>query len=180
MSVKDAQVTISDGETEVITTVGELGELGKSIARKPALDPDSNVGITTQLATKEQLLEAIRQAINDVAVAKSRLITAKQMRQDEVENLDEWLAVEEIKADLKMKNEALKQAVLQDDNVLQADEKVAEEVEKVGHHKAILSALLVLYAAKFNSKTVEVEGENRLIILSAKIGKVEPEQLMLF
>nr|DAE94677.1 MAG TPA: hypothetical protein [Caudoviricetes sp.] len=42
-----------------------------------------------------------------------------------------------------------------------------------------MSDLLVVYSAKFNSRTVDVD-ERRLIVLTTKLGKVEVEQLSLF
>jgi hypothetical protein len=175
-ATKDAKVTISTpGGPEVETTVGELGELGNKIRRR-------EVGINVQLAKREDILTAIRNASREIARAKQDWKTAKEMEAEIVEGMDEWLDVEQTKDSLKMKREALKTAMLASDEVQDATERVADKKAVLDLQRQIRSDLLVIYAAKFNTRTAEsIEpGENRIIILKASVGKVEPEQLGLF
>ncbi len=177
----DAEVTISTpGGPEVKTTLGEMNQLTERL--KDADRLESPLGITTQLSSKEDFLNAIRNASRQIAIKKQEWKTAKEMEAEEIEQLDEWIDAESAKEEAAAKRELLKTAKLKSETVQDAADKTADAKAAVDLQRKIRSDLLVLYAAKFNRRTAEsIEpGENRLIILSAKVGKVEPEQLGLF
>lgn len=179
--LRKTKVTIGTGDgDEVETTLGDLDDMSKG--RRRGVDPDSNVGITTQLASKGDFLTAIRNASREIARAKQDWRTAQEMEAEVVEALDEWLDLESAKGEVKAKRELFKTASLADDDVCEATERTADKKGTLDLQRKIRSDLLVLYAAKFNRRTAEsIEpGENRLIILSAKVGKIEPEQMELF
>lgn len=174
-ATRDAKVTISTpGGPEVETTVGELGSLADRLK--------SPLGITTQMSSKDDFLTAIRNASREIAIRKQEWKTAKEMEAEEVEQLDEWLEAESAADTLKAARELLKTAKLKSEEVQDAADKTATAKEALSLQRQIRSDLLVIYAAKFNRRTAEsIEpGENRRIVLSAKVGKVEPEQLGLF
>lgn len=178
---KDAKVTISTpGGPEVETTLGEMNELADRLQDSDRLQ--SPLGIDTQLARKEDFLEAIRKASREIAIAKQAWKTAKEMEAEEVEQLDEWLETESAADELKALKEKLKTAKLNSEAVQDAADTTADKKDALDLQRQIRSDLLVLYAAKFNRRTAEAiePGENRRIVLSAKVGKVEPEQLGLF
>lgn len=179
--IKDAKVTISTpGGPEVETTLGEMEQLTDRL--KDADRLQSPLGITTQLSSKGDFLNAIRNASREIARAKQDWRTAKDMEAEEVEGLDEWLESQSAADEAKAKKELLKTAKLGSDEVCEAVERTADKKAVLDLQRKIRSDLLVLYAAKFNRRTAEsIEpGENRMILLSAKVGKVEPEQLGLF
>ena len=144
-------------------------------------DIESPLSINVQLAKKDEFIQAIRNVSADILRAKAEERAAKEMLNEEIEQLDGWTTHEEAKEEAARTNAELKAQMIESEEVETATENYQEKSDTLARHKAILSDLLVLYAAKFNSKTVEVEREQpRLILLSAKIGKVEVEQLRLF
>lgn len=177
----DAEVTISTpGGPEVKTTLGEMTQLADRL--KDADRLESPLGITTQLSSKDDFLQAIRNASREIAIRKQEWKTAKEMEAEEVEQLDEWIEAESASDTLKAAREKLKTAKLKSEEVQDAADTTADKKAALDLQRQIRSDLLVLYAAKFNRRTAEAiePGENRRIILSAKVGKVEPEQLGLF
>jgi hypothetical protein len=180
-ATKNAKVTISTpGGPEVETTVGELGSLRDRLHDADRLT--SPLGITTQLSSKDDFLTAIRNASREIAIAKQAWKTAKELEAEEVEQLDEWLDAESATEAARAAREKLKTAKLSSEAVQDAADRTADKKAVVDLQRQIRSDLLVIYAAKFNRRTAEAiePGENRRIILSAKVGKVEPEQLGLF
>lgn len=179
--LRKAKVTIGTGDgDEVETTLGDMDDLSKRLKDGDRLQ--SPLGITTQLSSKEDFLNAIRNASREIARAKQDWKTAKEMEAEEVESLDEWIEAESAKDEAKAAREALKTAKLASDEVCEAMERTLDKKAVVDLQRQIRSDLLVLYAAKFNRRTAEsIEpGENRLIIIKATVGKVMPEQMGLF
>lgn len=168
-------VTISDGKSEVV--IDEHSDFGTSEPREVS----SPLSIGVQLAKQDDFLQAIRNTQADIIRARAEEVAAKEMLNEEIEQLDGWIDHEAAKEEVKRARDELAAQKAESEAVETAQENYDEKSEAVARHKAILSDLLVLYAAKFNSKTVEVERQQpRLILLSAKLGKVEPEQLRLF
>lgn len=175
-ATKDAKVIISTpGGPEVETTVGELADLPNKMRRREA-------SINVQLASKDTMLKAIRDASREIARARHDYKTAKEMETEVVEEMDEWLEAQSATDTARAKRETLKAAKLAGDDVCEAVERTADKKAVLDLQRQIRSDLLVIYAAKFNTRTAEsIEpGENRRIVLSAKVGKIEPEQLGLF
>lgn len=171
------EVTISDGESSVTIGGDDAGIFGASEPR----DVSSPYSVGVQLASKDDFIQAIRNAQADIIRAKSEERAAKEMLDEEVEQLDGWIENQQAKEEVKRTRDELKAQMAESGEVETATENYEEKSDALARHRAIMSDLLVLYAAKFNSKTVEVEREQpRLILLSAKIGKVEPEQMRLF
>lgn len=180
-TLRKTKVTIGTGDGhEVETTLGEMDDVTKRLQDNDRLV--SPLGIGTQLASKDDYLQAIRNASREIARAKQDWKTAKEMEAEAVEHLDEWLEAESAKEEAAAAREKLKTAKLNSDEVCEASERTADKKAVLDLQRQIRSDLLVLYAAKFNRRTAEsIEpGENRLIIMSAKVGKVMPEQLGLF
>lgn len=176
-TTEDATVTISDGHTEVSMPASEFGEMGMSNER----DISSPLSLGVQLASKDDFIQAIRNTQADIVRAKSEERAAKEMLNEEIEQLDGWIDRQSAREELKRAADELKAQMIESEQVESAEDNHQEKADDLARHRAIMSDLLVLYAAKFNSKTVEVEREQpRLILLSAKIGKVEPEQLRLW
>ena len=170
----DRTVTISDGQTEVVLD-------GDSLGMNEPRDVSSPLSIGVQLASKDDFIQAIRNTQADIIRAKSEERAAKEMLDEEIEQLDGWIENQQVREEVKRTRDELKAQMAESGEVETATENYEEKSDALARHRAIMSDLLVLYAAKFNSKTVEVEREQpRLILLSAKIGKVEPEQMRLF
>lgn len=179
--LRKAKVTIGTGDgDEVETTLGEMDDLSKRLQDSDRLQ--SPLGITTQMTSKEDFLTAIRNASREIAIAKQDWKTAKEMEAEEVEQLDAWLEAESAADEARAKKELLKTAKLNSEAVQDAADRTADKKAALDLQRQIRSDLLVIYAAKFNRRTAEAiePGENRRIVLSAKVGKVEPEQLGLF
>lgn len=180
-ALADTKVTIGTGDGhEVETTLGDMNQLADRLKDSDRLQ--SPLGITTQMSSKEDFLTAIRDASRQIAIRKQEWKTAKEMEAEEVEQLDEWIEAESANDTLKAAREKLKTAKLKSEEVQDAADTTADKKAALDLQRQIRSDLLVLYAAKFNRRTAESikPGENRRIILSAKVGKVEPEQLGLF
>jgi len=176
--LRDTKVTISSGNDEVETTLGALDDMA---GMNEPRDVSSPLSIGVQLASKDDFIQAIRNTQADIIRAKSEERAAKEMLDEEVEQLDGWIENQQAKEEVKRTRDELKAQMAESGEVETATENYEEKSDALARHRAIMSDLLVLYAAKFNSKTVEVEREQpRLILLSAKIGKVEPEQMRLF
>lgn len=142
---------------------------------------DSGASLNVRLAKQEDFLQAIRNAVADVTRARGDVRVAREMLKEEIEQLDAWVDHEAAKEAVKRATDELEAQKAESAEVEQATDTLDTKQTDLAAKQALLSDLLVLYAAKFNSKTVEVEQRQpRLILLSAKLGKVEPEQLRLF
>lgn len=175
-ATKDAKVIIgTPGGPEVETTVGELADLPNKMRRRDA-------SINVKMANQDTMITAIRDASREIAKARHDLKIAKELEAEAIEDLEEYSDVQETADSLRVKRDALKTAKLANNDVCFASEKVADKKAVLDLQRQIRSDLLVIYAAKFNTRTAEsIEpGENRRIVLSAKVGKIEPEQLGLF
>lgn len=126
----------------------------ENVIEVPADDEPAEVNV--QPKSREEFLNAIYLAHSNILRAKLKLRTAKENREDLV-----GIAISESPA------------------VRSADEELEAAVADLGLAQKVMSDLLVVYSAKFNSRTVDVD-ERRLIVLTAKLGKVEVEQLSLF
>lgn len=173
-------ITISDGDSQVV--IDGSTDFGVSEPRNIGEFTGTNgQSLAVRLTKKEDFLQAIRNAQADIMRARSEEQAAKEMLKEEIEQLDAWIDHESAKEEVKRTRDELNAQKTESAEVETAQENYDDKSEAVARAKAIMSDLLVLYAAKFNSKTVEVERtQPRLILLSAKLGKVEPEQLNLF
>lgn len=140
-----------------------------------AADPEINL----QPKSKAEYEQSIRLAQARVLREKSKLKTAKDMLKDEVESLDAFADFEEAKTSMAEAKAELEAAKIESGEVEHAQIAVDDAIAAVGTAQSLLSDLLVVYAGKYNTRTVNAD-QNRLIELTAKLGKVEPEQLTLF
>lgn len=154
--VKEATVTISDGETEVTMTPEQLAELPKM-----------------------QLMQAINDQDWKVAEQKQNVKVANEIYTDEVEALPAFKEVDRLSKELENAKTRLDQEKLNSPEVQSAADKLAEEKSELKIRSDYLSALLVQYSAGHKVRTIIVDDENHEIKLSAKIGRKLKEQMEL-
>lgn len=175
---------VSSKVAELAEKTKQLSPAGQEIVGMAAAGEFTGANgqsLSVRLASKDDMLQAIRNANADIARARAEEKAAKEMLNEEIEQLDGWIDHESAKEEVKRTKDELEAQKLESAAVETAAENHEDKKSELASKRALLSDLLVLYAAKYNSKTVEVEREQpRLIILSAKVGKVEPEQLALF
>lgn len=135
--------------------------------------------INLQPKSKADFEQSIRLAQARVLREKSKLKIAKDMLKDEVEGLDAFADYEDAKHAAAEAKSELEAAKIESGQVEHAQIAVDDAVANVGAAQQMISDLLVVYSAKFNSRTVNAD-QNRLILMTAKLGKVEPEQLSIF
>lgn len=157
---------LSDDGQQVVKSV-----LDASLQDEPEINVDPK--------TREQFEQSIRLAQARVLREKNKLKTAKDMLKDEVEGLDAFEEYEAAKHSAAEAKAELDAAKIESAAVEHAQIEVDNAVGGVGAAQQLLSDLLVVYSAKFNSRTVNAD-QNRLILMTAKLGKVEPEQLSIF
>lgn len=159
----------------------QLSDAGQAVvgAVLDAATQADELEINVDPKTKADFEQSIRLAQARILREKSKLKTAKDMLKDEVEGLDAYEAYEEAKHSAAEAKSELEAAKIESAAVEHATIAVEDAVAEVGSAYQLLSDLLVVYAAKFNSRTVNAD-QNRLILMTAKLGKVEPEQLSIF
>lgn len=143
----------------------------------PADDEPAEVNV--QPKSREEFLSAIYSAHSNILRAKLKLRTAKENREDLVGDLEEKQDLDDLRSQVRSARDKLAIAISESPAVRSADEELEAAVADLGLAQKVMSDLLVVYSAKFNSRTVDVD-ERRLIVLTAKLGKVEVEQLSLF
>lgn len=129
--------------------------------------------------SQDEYLVSIRAAQANVLRAKAQLKVKKEMLADGIDELPEKKELNQLKADIKLAKTDLDAAIVESEDISRLQDEVEDSVAELSAAQATLSDLLVVYSAKFNSRTVMAD-QNRLIIMTAKLGKVEPEQLSLF
>lgn len=189
MGVTDISKVEAGGKVEDIVEktkkLSPEGQKAVQMATELIIDANSDFGleadeqVNLQPKSKSDFEQAIRTAQANVLRRKQALKNAKDMLKDEVEGLDAYAAYEDVKAELKTVKDELEAAKIESASVEHATVEVEDAVAELGSANGILSDLLVVYAGKFNTRTVEAD-ERRLIELTAKLGKVEVEQLSLF
>ena len=142
----------------------------ENVIEIPADDEPAEVNV--QPKSREEFLNAIYLAHLNILRAKLKLRTAKENR-EEKQDLDD------LRSQVRSARDKLAIAISESPAVRSADEELEAAVADFGLAQKVMSDLLVVYSAKFNSRTVDVD-ERRLIVLTAKLGKVEAEQLSLF
>ena len=107
-TLRKTKVTIGTGDGhEVETTLGEMDDVSKRLQDNDRLV--SPLGIGTQLASKDDYLQAIRNASREIARAKQDWKTAKEMEAEAVEHLDEWLEAASAKEEAAAARETAKE-----------------------------------------------------------------------
>ena len=147
----------------------------ENVIEVPADDEPADVNVEPK--SREEFLNAIYLAHSNILRAKLKLRTAKENREDLVGDLEEKQDLDDLKSQVRSARDKL--AISESPAVRSADEELEAAVADLGLAQKVMSDLLVVYSAKFNSRTVDVD-ERRLIVLTAKLGKVEVEQLSLF
>lgn len=176
-----AELRHGDGKVEKLADdISKISPAGQEVIAEvlgASIEEDEQVNL--QPKSKAEFEQAIRTAQANVLRRKQSLKNAKDMLKDEVEVLDEYESFEEAKTELKAAKDELEAAKIESAAVEHATVEVEDAVAELGSANSVLSDLLVVYAGKFNTRTVEAD-ERRLIELTAKLGKVEVEQLSLF
>ena len=149
----------------------------ENVIEVPADDEPAEVNV--QPKSREEFLNAIYLAHSNILLAKLKLRTAKENREDLVGDLEEKQDLDDLKSQVRSARDKLAIAISESPAVRSADEELEAAIADLGLAQKVMSDLLVVYSAKFNSRTVDVD-ERRLIVLTTKLGKVEVEQLSLF
>lgn len=149
-------------------TKAEATKAVKAVGPKaPIIEVDGD-----KLTQQTQIASAAREVIRDNQAAsairdKMLVLKDKLPAADEVANLV---------GQLEAARERLKEQVLGSTELNELAEQLSEANLNLRNSKAELSKLLVGWVAKYQTKSVAVEGSMRLIDLKAQLGKEVPNQ----
>lgn len=96
-----------------------------------------------------------------------------------IEDLEEKKLIDRLTEELEHAKENLRIYIISDKDIVSTKEILASEKTELKIRRSILSDLLVQYAANHKVQSIEVQGENHMISLTGKIGKMIKEQLEL-
>lgn len=127
--------------------------------------------IQTSIVSKHEMLDMINDADWKLAEQKAKVRTAEEIANDELESMAEWIAYDKAQKEFAVAKEKLRIATLGNGKLNNQREKVHQEKVELASRKAIMSGLLVRYAADYRVQSVEVDDANRVIVLSGRIGR---------
>lgn len=129
----------------------------------------------------DSTIQTIRLYEKDIDATKHKIDTINEQLRDELEAMQEYIAVRDAQEVLDEAKAKLKLALLDDASYNNLLEEKGQLNEKMRDMKEILSDHLVAYFAQTNERQIEISdnGDARSVIITGKLGKRQKYQTSL-
>ncbi len=122
-----------------------------------------------QIVDQDWLVQEQKESVKETQKDLDDLIDSKPEKQ----------TVDRLEDQLRIAKEDLKRAELNDSQIVETKEILANQKTELKIRRSVLSTLLVHYVAEHKVQSIEIEESNREIKVNAKIGKRLKEQMEL-
>lgn len=125
----------------------------------------------TTLISKHEMIDQINDADWKVAEQKNKVKTAEDIRDEMIEAMPEFKALEAAEKAHEAAKERFRIASLGNGKLNNQKEIVAQEKRELKFRREIISQLIVRYMADYRVQSVEAHDAPRKLVVTARIGR---------
>ena len=125
----------------------------------------------TTLISKHEMIDQINDADWKVAEQKNKVRVAEELRDDMIEAMPEFKALEAAEKAHEAAKERFRIASLGNGKLNNQKEIVAQEKRELKFRREIISQLIVRYMADYRVQSLEAHDAPRKLVVTAKIGR---------
>lgn len=166
---------VSTKVKEIADKVKKLSPEGQAavgiVIDAAGIHTDGGQQVQTSIISKHEMIDQINDADWKVAEQKGKVRVAEELRDEMIEAMPEFKAMEEAEKAHTAAKERFRIACLRNGDLNNQKEIVAKEKRELKWRREIISQLIVRYMADYRVQSVEAHDAPRKLVVTARIGR---------